>query len=209
MKKILTLCLVIVVLSFSSYTQNSKGHGKSSYTSEEIKRMCGLPVDTAEMRRGIAKQDSMYKEYISKKIISETGLHKIETIPNWRGMMSPVEYQNDDPCPGDCWAHAASGIVEGQLHISSGSNLGIDLDEVDIVNGTGGCGTNLPIFALEYVQSSKTKSEVGTYPNLLGVRWGIVSCDASISGITAIKNALANGPVAACLSIYTDFEIFF
>jgi tetratricopeptide (TPR) repeat protein len=43
---------------------------------------------------------------------------------------------------------------------------------------------------------------------LQGVRWDILSYN-SISGITAIKNALANGPVIASFDVYTDFDAFF
>jgi hypothetical protein len=47
-------------------------------------------------------------------------------------MMGPVEYQGDDNCTKDCWVHAATGVLVGQLHISLGTNLGIDLDENEI-----------------------------------------------------------------------------
>ena len=207
--KISAIYIALVVLSISSFAQNSRGHGKSFYTSEEVKRMCGVPVDTAELRRGIAKQDSMYKEYISNKKTRQTKLSKTETTPNWRGMMSPVEYQGDDQCDSSCWAHAASGVVEGQLHILQTSNIGIDLDENSIVyNGRGSCGGDFPTTALNYIQNSKSISEVGSYPNLQGVRWGIVS-KRTISSIDTIKKYLAYGPVTACFDVYDDFSSFF
>jgi len=113
---------------------NDKDRGKSFYTSEEVKQMCGVPVDTIEMKKVLARQDSMYKDYISKK-----GFHKITTFPNWKGMMSPVE--NLEPFCNNCWAHAATGIVEGQLHIFLHSNIGIDLDETDIVDNSDHIGS--------------------------------------------------------------------
>ena len=62
--------------------------------------------------------------------------------------------------------------------------------------------------ALNYIQASKAISEVGSYPNLQGVRWGVNSYDSTY-GIPNIINALANGPVAVCFYIHEDFEIFF
>ena len=207
---------LVLVFSTQSYAQNSKNNtpGKSSYTWEEVKRMCGVPVDTPEMKKVFAKQDSMYKDYISKRKPSKVRPSRTETIPNWRGMMSPVENQNDDQCSLDCWAHAATGATEGQLHILLSSNIGINLDENDIFYGTGHSicdpphAGDFPSTALEYIKYSKAKPEVGPYPNLQGVRW---ACwyNYSVSGIPEIRTALLNGPVTACFYVYPDFANYF
>lgn len=195
---------LILVFSVQSYGQNKNDVGKSFYTREEVKRMCGVPVDPEEMTKVLAKQDSMYKEYIRKKQSSGRGLSKIETIPNWKAMMSDVENQGD--C-WDCWVHAATGIAEGQLHILYGSKIGngVDLDELEI---SGACNGGFPTWAEETIKTSKMRSEVGSYPNLSGVRWTILQYSTT-SGIDEIKSALVNGPVTACFYVYADFSPFF
>jgi len=204
LKAFATAFLLILVLLVPSYAQNNdKDRGKSFYTSEEVKQMCGVPVDPAEMKKVLAKQDSMYEEYVQKTKRSESGLFKVETIPNWQGMMSDVEWQGLH-C-GSCWVHAATGIVEGQLSILYGSRLNADLDELEI---PGACNGGFPTQAENFIRTSKMRSEVASYPNLQGVRWGIISYSTT-SGITAIKNSLANGPVAACFYVYDDFSTFF
>jgi len=57
---------------------NENDRGKSFYTPEEIKAMCGIPVNPDEMAEVLARQDSMYKEY--KKSIGEKGLFKVASI---------------------------------------------------------------------------------------------------------------------------------
>lgn len=202
--KILTITFIILFsIQFFAQDKNSN-KDKSVYTLEEGKNLCGIPVDSLVMKKVYAKQDSMYKAYRSKKKLS-----KIATIPNWQGMMSPVEDQNTDRCTVDCWAHSATGVTEGQLHIALGSNIGIDLDETDIVyNGVGYCNDDFPSTALYYISTSKAKSEVSSYPNLPGVRWDIIQYNY-ISGINDIKAALENGPVTACFYRYADFWHFF
>ncbi|MFH1198090.1 MAG: C1 family peptidase [bacterium] len=183
--------------------------GKAFYTSEEVKKMCGIPVDLDEMKNILARQDSMYREYKLNKRKGNT--NSIMTIPNWKSMMNSIEYQGN--CK-DCWAHCATGVVEGQLNILKGYNTQVDLDELDIVNNsahTGGCDNgDSPTTALYYIKNSKAISEVGSSPNLYGVRWDILYYPSTkISGITAIKNALNNGPVIACFYVYEDFSPFF
>jgi hypothetical protein len=205
MKRIGIIFVVILIYSNLFIAQNNNDIGKSHYTRAEIKEMCGRRIDPKQMDLVLAKQDSMYKDYLSHR-----ELCKITTIPNWRSMMSPVESQNEESCPYSCWTHAATGVTEGQLHISIGSNIGIDLNEMDILYNVWYCDT-LGWYvdqALDYIKLSKANVETGSYPNLYGVRWKI-SAYQSISGITAIKNALANGPVSASFYVCDDFVSFF
>ncbi len=200
----ITFFFMSVFVMLSTAQNNNKDMGKSFYTPEEVERMCGTRLDSLERKNVLARQDSMYKDYLMNK-----GLRKTTTVPNWRGMMGPVENQNSESCTHSCWAHSATGATEGQLHISSGSNIGIDLNEMDIVaNASPVCQDWYVSSAFNYIQSSKAISETGSYPNLQGVRWDILSYN-SISGITAIKNALVSGPVTASFDVYTDFDAFF
>ena len=55
----------LLTLAFASifYAQgNENDKGKSFYTSEEVKQMCGVPVDTVEMNKVLAKQDNMWRK---------------------------------------------------------------------------------------------------------------------------------------------------
>ncbi len=204
----LILFSFLLFISSWALAQDDK-HGKRHYTIEEIKQMCGVPGDKDEMKKVLALQDSMYKDYVSKK-----GLKKTNIIPDWKEYMSDVDYQGD--C-GNCWAHAATGMVEGQLQILHLGKIGanINLDEMDIVNNsehTGGCDNgDFPSTALAYIQSTKAKAENGSFPNLQGVRWDINSFDVLgiLGGIDGIKNALINGPVTACFYVYQSFHDFF
>lgn len=200
------IVIFILTLAASSlfYAQNNdKNRGKPFYTTEEVKQRCGVPVDTAIMRRVLAKQDSMYKDYLLKSKNFKANTRKIETIPDWQSVMSDVEDQGS--C-GDCWVHAATGITEGQLSILLSYRLNADLDELEISSA---CNSGFPSSAEAYIATYKMRSEVGSYPNLQGTRWGISGWDNSISGITSIKNALNSGPVAACFYVYADFSSFF
>jgi hypothetical protein len=67
LKAFATAFLLILVPLVPSYAQNNdKDRGKSFYTPEEVTQMCGVPVNPAEMKKVLAKQDSMYKEYMRK-----------------------------------------------------------------------------------------------------------------------------------------------
>lgn len=191
--KILAIALALMLFfSMPSYTQDNKNIGKSFYTPEEVKKMCCPRFDTAM----IAKLRSMHKESISNTNTSESKLLKTETIPNWRPFMSPVEYQGLVP---DCWAHAATGIVEGQIQIMKDSilgNNGINLDEFELdpdsVKG-------VPGEALTFILYNKVRSDTlpySSYPNLKGVRWGITGINNVVTlgdnkgNIDIIKAAL-------------------
>jgi hypothetical protein len=152
--KIITMTFVFmsVFVMLSTAQNNDKDKGKSSYTSEEVEKMCGTHLDPLERKKVLARQDSMYKDYLSRK-----GLQKITVAPNWRGMMSQVENQNSESCTKSCWAHAATGATEGQMHISFGSVIGsgVDLNEMDIVTHTSvTCQDWYVSSALDYIQSS-------------------------------------------------------
>lgn len=189
--------LAIITLAQTVVQPNA---GKAFYNTDEVKAMCGVPADTNDMKNVLARQDSSYKDYLHQR--ASQGLRKTETIPNWKSLMSYVEDQGS--C-GDCWVHAATGVAEGQLHILIGSNIEIDLNELEI---SGACNGGWPSSAEGTIQSSKIGSEVGSYPNYQGAKWSIAS-HSSISGITSIKAALANGPVTACFYVYDDFAAFF
>lgn len=127
--------------------------------------------------------------------------------------MGPVADQDTDWCSGDCWAHSGAGLTEGQLHISAGSNIGVFLNATDIVqHALFGCGGSYPSVALNYIKNYKAVSYMngnpGTFPNLIGAMWGILSYN-TVSGVSAIKSALVNGPVTACFYVYGDFYRFF
>jgi hypothetical protein len=118
--------------------------GKAFYNTDEVKAMCGVPADTNDMKNVLARQDSSYKEYLRQR--ASQGLRKTETIPNWESMMSYVEDQGN--C-GDCWVHAATGVTEGQLHILIGSNIQIDLNELEV---SGACNGGWPSSAESTIQ---------------------------------------------------------
>ncbi len=203
MKQAIKILVTVFALLFG-FSMQSQAQ-KISLTWEQVKRMCGVPVDTVQMKIEYARGDSMYKAYLSqpKPLVTQQ-------VPNWRSMMGPVAYQDTDWCSADCWAHSGAGLAEGQLHISIGSNIGIFLDASDIVHhlGCSGC----PSDALNYIGNSKAISYVsgspGTYPNLFGVRWGIAAI-GTVSGISSIQEALVYGPVSACFYVYDDFYDFF
>ena len=67
-----------------------------SYLSiEELKALCGEYYNQNEFERDLAWQDSMYMEYKSRK---GKGLLKTLSPPDWKSMMSPIEYQECGNC---------------------------------------------------------------------------------------------------------------
>ena len=75
MKNLSKIFVLAFIFSLQMYSQNNTG--KAYYTSEEVKQMCGVPIDTAKTPLLQAKQDSMYRDYISRK----GGLQKTQTTP--------------------------------------------------------------------------------------------------------------------------------
>ena len=139
-KQLVLTAILIMVFSFQLYAQNNRG--KAIYTIGEIKKMCRIPIDSSKLNK-----TSMAQNVIP--VTSKKGLLKTESIPNWRSMMGEVEYQNNDPCPNDCWAHVATGVVEGQLNISLGYNSSINLNESEL-----GCyNLDWPSIALNYIKN--------------------------------------------------------
>jgi TolA-binding protein len=138
---------------------------------------------------------------------------RIHTIPDWRNWMSDVENQED--CK-NCCVHAATALVEGQLHISIDPQLteypgmNIDLDETDVSTNCSGNSSSHPVSdALDIIRDSRTRSEVGSFPNYQGVKWSITNYHAeSAAGVNKIQGWLDNGPVSACFKVYPDFDGF-
>ncbi|MCL5034496.1 MAG: hypothetical protein M1395_05280 [Bacteroidetes bacterium] len=67
---------LLCLFSFSSNAQNK------TLTVEQVKRMCGVPVDTAQMKVVLARGDSMYKAYLKNIQNMKSKQFKVETIPN-------------------------------------------------------------------------------------------------------------------------------
>ena len=192
---------LILILGNEIYAQE-RNRGKAFYTDEEVRQMCGVPIDPAKTSQLKDKQESMYKNYFTTLEKDPPKRFTVQSVPNWRSLMSDIEDQLD--C-GNCWVHAATGIVEGQLSILYGSRLNVDMNEHEVPND---CDGGFPTWAESYIRTNKLGSETGSYPNLYGVKWTLLSYNA-ISGISAIKNALASGPVAACFYVYADFPNYF
>ena len=110
------LCLVAVMLLLlsSSSSAQTTDEGKAYYTDEEIRALCGVPVDLDEMAEVAARHDRMLAEY--KRSRGDRGVSKAAAVPGWQGMMSPIENQG---C-GNCWAHAATGVTEGFIQLQKG-----------------------------------------------------------------------------------------
>jgi C1A family cysteine protease len=207
------LILILLVLAVSQMDgQGIPKEPRTIFTFEQIQQMCGLSIDRAKdgfsFRR--TSRDSSYQDSI---VMSWREKHQrplqVESIPNWRSMMGEVENQNTESCTMTCWIHAATGVVEGQLHILLDSNINIDLSEADILSGiSANCTGGLVDDALDYIQTSRAASESGSFPNLNGIKWGIVEYHY-LSGIDAIKAALESGPVTAGFTVYEDFVTFF
>ncbi len=198
--KIIALSLVLIFLfCVQLQPQNKENVGKSFLLSQPDNRFGNVPIDSLTRIKLHAKQDNMYKAYLKSK---NSKLGKVATIPNWRGWVSIPEDQGS--C-GDCWVHAAEGVMEAQLHILYGTNLQINLNKAEVDPS---CGGGFAAWAESYIENNKVGSEVGSYPNLSNVKWTITSY-GYVDGIDAIKAALENGPVTAAFEIYTDFGQFF
>jgi|GEM_PF-6409355 hypothetical protein len=203
---LITLILSIPYIVSANIADDLKDKGKAYYTREEIKSMCGAyRLTQSEFVKLKAQQDSMYAEYKKSK---KGGVHKIASIPDWKSLMSPVEVQG---C-GNCWAHASTGLVEGLLHSYHGSNIGIDLSEMDIVNNNtsgGDCDGGLLSYALYYMKNSRVLTESDDdFPNYDNTYYSVTDYSTLNTGISAIKTALNSSPVAASFELYEDFSDF-
>ncbi len=177
-----------------------------SYLSdEESKRLCGVLLDPSQVEKALARQDSIYKEYKASK---ERSLRKALAVPDWKSLMSPIEQAE---C-SNCWAHAATGVVEGLLHYLHGSNIGIDLDEWHITThaSCGGCGGGGSDCGLWYMLYYKAPSESGinSFPNYDHAYYTIVSESSIDDGIGSIKSALGCSPVNATMQMYEDYKYY-
>ena len=183
--KIIALSLVLIFLfCVQLQPQNKENVGKSFLLSQPDNRFGNVPIDSLTRIKLHAKQDNMYKAYLKSK---NSKLGKVATIPNWRGWVNIPEDQGS--C-GDCWVHAAEGVIEAQLHILYGTNLQINLNKAEVDPS---CGGGFAAWAESYIENNKVGSEVGSYPNLSNVKWTITS-NGYVDGIDAIKAALENGP---------------
>lgn len=205
-KTLLILTIILSSFSFAQGNRPEKSKGKSFYTIEEVRQRCGIHYSKEQRDKAQIKQDSMYNAYLkSQRLHKETS---VSSIPDWRSYMGLVDNQS---C-GNCWAEAAVGVVEGKLQYFIGSNVGIDLDEMDVTNnsGAGDCSGGSASGALGYIQNSRVPVEPGysSFPNYPGVKYGI-SGYSYTSGIDGIKSALINSPVLASFDVYADFSNFF
>lgn len=175
-----------------------------SYLSkEEMKALCGLLLDESELPKILQKEDSLYKDFETQK---KSGLLKTLSLPNWIGDMNYIENQE---C-GNCWAHAATGVTEGLLHKYNGSNIQIDLYEMDVTNNAscGSCsGTYYLDCGLSYIYESKVKCEPGInqFPNYDHTYYTVSSYSNNTASISAIKSSLESSPVLAGMVVYSDF----
>jgi hypothetical protein len=196
---ILTLVFVLGAQLWAQNIDTSKS--KSRW--EEVKKMCNFHIDPAKIPMLKAKQDSMYKNYLSN-LSRKKGLKKTMTIfPNWRPFMSYVKTQL-----AICTDYATTAVIEGQLQILCGSKIGndgVDLNELEVPYAI----RVDPTYVEDYIQNNKISSRVGSYPNLQGVKWTIASWDWVDIGIEPIKAALEYGPVTGCFEVYQDFIDFF
>ena len=105
---------------------------------------------------------------------------KTASIPNWPSWMKS-EMEDQGTC-NSCWAHAATSTVEAVLHYTKSYNLNIDLNEDDIANVCdGSTDQNHPVsVALNFIKTYGMTSEVGSFPNLQGVKWSILQYRYSV-----------------------------
>jgi len=172
---------------------------KSYLSLEEMRKYCVEYFNPDELER-TSSDYSNYKELREKDV----GILKIASIPDWESLMSLIE---DQEC-GNCWAHATTGVVEGLLHYLHGSNIEINLDEMDITNNNtcgSSCSSGVPSCGFSYIQTNKVPSESGSYPNYENAYWDIVSYSTQTPTISTIKSALNNSPVTAVMRVYEDF----
>jgi len=176
---------------------------KSYLNKEEMASLCGLLADTSVLKDLLRKEDSLYQNY---KIQKGTGLQKILSMPDWMSMMSRIE---DQEC-GNCWAHAATGVTQGLIHSYYGSNVDVNLDEMQITynSSCGNCnGTYWLPCGLDYIYTNKVRSEQGInqFPNYDHAYYTVSSYSENTASISAIKSSLQQSPVLAGMAVYEDF----
>ncbi len=210
--KNITVLITVLLLSFNAQAMKNEevgGNEKAKYSRKEIRRRCGTTVDLEYHRQDEARFKKMVYDY-KKQFKKEFSAEKVAmTGHNWRPLMSSIE--NQGYCD-NCWCHAVTGVVEGLLHDLYGSNINIDLDEYEIMEGCNKtCGnTGTTTEALKYVLTNGISCEDGinSAPNFDDAYYAIVDT-TRIYGISAIKSALNSSPVTASFFLYDDFDPFF
>lgn len=188
MKRVIVFFLAFYLISVNVYSQqtdNSRDKGKSSYTWEEVKKKCGVPVDLEAAIKDVPRHIAMFDEY--KRQFRSQAADKVAIVGhNWRPLMSDIE---DQGACQNCWCHAATGVVEGLIHDLHGSNVNIDLDEADIMNGLGrSCDDGgWPFESLSYIKTSGVSCEnnLNAAPNFDFAYYSIIDT-TYVYGVTAI-----------------------
>jgi C1A family cysteine protease len=140
--------------------------------------------------------------------------------------MSSVEDQGE---LGTCYAHAASGVVEGLLHKYDNLNSYIDIDEYEIATNITNCpGHNIgggtyycdldgghPDCAFRYMRDTRAACEYNIYNehflNYEHAYYSVYSFEKMVldtqdwqSNVEAIQDSLVNSPVAAGYLVQDD-----
>jgi len=111
----------------------------SNINSNNRKTPFGVLVDLSEADSVLARQAREYEKYKkNKEIKRRNSMYKIASGENniWQQWMDDPEDQENY---GNCWVHAATGVVEGLLHKHYGNNVKINLDECNIGNNIPDC----------------------------------------------------------------------
>ena len=217
MKKSTIFYAVIVI--FSVVQTSSAGDisdidvhfDNSKMTYEDVlKYYCGVKVNEQGTSFLCEFQKILNQEYLDNLKCGK--IAKTENVPDWTSMMSPGEHQG---ASNSCWCHAVTGVTEAMLHIYHGSNIGIDLDELEIQEHYGGFGEPGSLYnAFSYIVNEKAYAEsTDQFPNYDNARYSIIWQNLyptySIYGIQAIKDALEYGPVTCTMEIFDDYWPFF
>ena len=181
-----------------------------SYLSdEEFAKLCGDIVLPGPGKPNLRDHDSLFQKLYKKK----NNPAKIQSIsiPDWKSFMSPIE---DQFSCRNCWAHAATGVVEGLLNKKYGDiNKKIDLDEMYITENNSGCGScdgGTPNCAFEFIRDEKVMTETGinNFPNFDSTYYSLYNYNQLPNADSCIKSALHNSPVYVTMKVYKDFKHF-
>jgi len=142
---------------------------------------------------------------------------KVDTV-NWftKGAITPVK---DQAACGSCWSFSATGAMEGNHWIATGKL--VSLSEQQLMDcswkyGNLSCGGGLMDSAFKYAMATPLTTEAN-YPYTAMFHTtcsyagnGVVSvlsyADVAVNSSTALKNAIATGPVS--VAIEADTSVF-